>query len=162
MVSNKDITEFLADKVIASQDVSDYCNANFNKDMLVFIGVDVNNPPDIDSLPALIIEPTVKNVGENETNFDYEIALHIGIKGNEKPEISGNKVTYSGVYKIEEIGNILVDLTKKEFATHTNMDTFDVSFYQDEINAFPTYSGVVVASFSVPNTIGNSEIEFYC
>jgi len=160
MITNKEITEFIADKVLASQDVKNFCQTNFGKQLLVMIGVDNNNPPSEAELPCLIVEPTVKNIGSNDTMFDYEIALHIGIKGSEKPTVIGNKVTYDGVYTVEELGNLIVELIKTEFATNTNMDTFDVVFYQDAINAFPTYSGVVLASMSVPNLIGMDKITF--
>jgi len=162
MIVNKDITEFVADNVLASTNIETYCQTNFTKSLMVLVGVDNMNPPDITDLPCLIIEPTVKSVGDKNSNFDYEIALHLGIQGKDKPTITGNKVVYDGVYQIEELGNLVVDLIKKEFAIHTNMNTFDVSFYQDEINAFPTYSGVILASMSVPNVIGENKIIFSC
>lgn len=162
MIVNRDIMEFIADKVLASTDIETYCQTNFNKSLMVIVGVDVMNPPDTTDLPCLVIEPTVKSIGDKNSNFDYEITLQLGIQGKDKPTILGNKVVYDGVYQIEELGNLIVDLIKSEFALHTNMDTFDVSFYQDEINAFPTYSGVVLASMSVPNVIGENKIIFSC
>lgn len=162
MIINKEITEFIATKVLSATTIDDYCIANYGKSLMVFIGVDNNNPPEVEDLPCLIIEPTVKNMGSKDSVFDYEIALHLGIKGADKPIVSGNKVTYEGVYQIEEIGNMVVDLIKNEFSANTNMDTYDVTFYQDEINAFPTYSGVVLASMSVPNVIGLEKITFSC
>jgi len=160
MIINKDITEFIANIVLSSQAIDTFCITNFNKSLLVMVGIDNNNPPSEMELPCLVIEPTVKNIGSKDTIFDYEIALHIGIVGSKKPTVVGNKVTYDGVYIIEELGNLIVDTINSEFATHTNMDTYNVVFYQDEINAFPTYSGVVVASMSVPNVIGTDKITF--
>lgn len=162
MIVNKEITDFIADKVLASAEIEAYCQTNFSQSLMVLIGVDNNNPPEVQDLPCLIVEPTSKNIGSEDSNFDYEIALHIGIEGVDKPTISGNKVVYDGVYQIEELGSLIVDLMKKEFAVNTNMDTFDITFYQDEINAFPTYSGVVLASMSVPNVIGENKITFSC
>lgn len=162
MIVNKDITEFLSDRILASSEVDYYCQNNFHKSLMVFVGVDVNNPPQIKTLPALIIEPTVKNIGEKASSFDYEMAISIGIEGKDEPTIDGNKVLYDGVYKIEELGDLIVELIKNEFSLHTNMDTYDVTFYQDEINAFPTYSGVVLVSFSVPNAIGENKLTFSC
>lgn len=160
MIINKDITEFIADKVIENADIETYCQDNFSQSVLVFIGVDNENPPSEIDFPCLIIEPTVKNIGTNDTNFDYEIVLHLAIKGNEKPLKEGNKITYDGVYKIEELGSIITQMMKNEFSVNTNMDTYDLSFYQDEINSFPVYSGVIVVSMSVPNVIGTDKITF--
>lgn len=160
MISNYEITEFISDKVIASTDVDSFCQAEFSHSLLVMIGVDVNNPPEIADFPCLIIEPTMKNIGSQDSNFDYEIVLHLGIKGSEKPTSVGNKVTYEGIYQIETLGNIIVELLREEFGCNTNMETYDVAFYHDEINAFPTYSGVVVASLAVPHVIGDTQITF--
>jgi len=105
MIVNKDISEFIATIVLASGDIDDFCMLNFNRSLLVMIGVDNNNPPSDIDLPCLIIEPTVKNIGSKDSIFDYEIALHIGIKGTDKPTKDGNKVVYDGIYIVEELGN---------------------------------------------------------
>lgn len=162
MITNKEITEFIADKVLSSQDVDAYCQSNFSKSLMVFVGVDVSNPPDISDLPCLIVEPTVKNNSDNVQTHTYEIVMSLGILGDEKPVTNGNKVVYEGVYKVEELGNLIADTIRTEFSLHTNMDVNDVMFYQDEVNAFPVYGGVVVANMNVPNTIGSDKIEFNC
>lgn len=160
MINNQEITEFIADKVLASSEIDTYCATTFGRSLLVQVGVDINNPPEEVEFPCLIVEPTMKNVGSQDSNFDYEIVLHLGIKGDEKPTISGQKIVYDGIYKIEELGNLIVELLRDEFGCNSNLDTYDVAFYHDEINAFPIYSGVVVASLVVPNVIGSHKIQF--
>lgn len=162
MILNKEITEFLSSEITASAEIENYCQTKYGKSLLVFIGVDVNNPPSEEDMPCLIIEPTVKNIGSQEAKFDYEILLHIAIKGSEKPTVNGNKVLYEGVYDIEELGELIVGVLKKQIGIKSNMDAYGVDFYQDEINAFPVYSGVVVVGMSVPNIIGEDKITFNC
>ena len=162
MILNKEITEFIANELISSSEIDSYCQTTYGKSLLVFIGVDINNPPKEDDMPCIIIEPTVKNIGNKESQFDYEIVLHLAIAGSEKPIINGNKILYSGVYDVEELGDLIVEHLKKQIGIKSNMDAYSVDFYQDEIATFPIYSGVIVVGMSVPNTIGENKIVFNC
>ncbi|BCD61749.1 hypothetical protein NrS5_45 [Nitratiruptor phage NrS-5] len=157
MISNKEITEFIANEIDANQG---YFIDKYNRPLLIMIGVDVNNPPEEADMPLMIIEPTIKNIGDNASDFDYEIVLHYAIEGDNNPIKNGNIVVYSGIYDIEDDGNYLVELLRGSFQCKTNLEMFDIDFYHNEINAFPVYSGTIVVGFSVPNIIGDQKITF--
>lgn len=160
MINNKEITDFLASTITGASEISAFTVTKYGKDLMVFIGVDVQNPPDALDLPCAIIEPTVKNIGSSDSAFDYEVVIHIGIEGSDKPTINGNIVTYDGVYNIEDLGNLIVESIRTAIASSTNLDTYAIDFYIDEIANFPTYSGVILLSMSVPNVIGTNKILF--
>lgn len=160
MINNRQITEFITSEVSTNLDIETYCVDNFSKSILILVGVDVENAPEEESMPILLVEPVIKSIGESNSNFEYEMFLRLLIVGNDKPSTNGNIVTYDGIYQIEELGNMIVELLKESFAQKSNMDVFEVEFYHDEINTFPIYTGSIMINFSVPNTIGCSKIAF--
>lgn len=160
MIDNQEITFFIANTIINDVNIDSFVTTTYGKSVMVFVGVDVQNPPEILDLPCVIIEPTVKNIGSSDSAFDYEIVLHIGVKGEDKPTINGNLITYEGVYDVERLGNLVVEALRTAIASSTNLDAYSIDFYIDEIANFPTYSGVVLFSMSVPNVIGTDKILF--
>ena len=157
MITNKEITNFIANEIESFQDE---IKALMGQKALIFIGIDTNIPPQKEDLPAIAIEPTIKKIGDSESNFDYEIVVRVGVLGSERPIRNNNIILYDGVYKVEELGNLVVDKLRKAFECKTNLDMFDIDFYQDEIVNFPIYTGSIIIGFSVENVIGDSKIEF--
>lgn len=158
MISNREITEFIVSEIDING--QDYFYNKYGRNLLIMVGVDVSNPPEGADMPLMIVEPTVKSIGDSATDFDYEIVLHFAIEGNRTPSKSGNIIRYDGVYAIEEDGNYLVELLRNSFKQKSNLDMFDIDFYHNEINAFPVYTGVIVVGFSIPNVIGEQKINF--
>ena len=158
MISNKEITEFIATEIDTGANA--YFVGKYSRPLLILVGVDVNNPPKEADMPLMVIEPTVKNIGDSATDFDYEMVLHLSVEGTSQPTKDGNIIRYEGIYDIEEDGNYLVELLRNSFKCKTNLEMFDIDFYHNEINSFPVYTGAIVIGFSVPNVIGGTKITF--
>ena len=156
MITNKEISEFLITKLSNSIELRDYCNDNFGKEPLIFLGIDTENPPKERDYPLISLAPLANEMSDSNTNYDYEIVLHIFIKDGD-PNITGNIIRYEGIYKVEEFGNIVVKELKEAFC-NTNLEAYDITFYNHEITLFPIYTGAVVINFSVPNVIGDEQL----
>ena len=156
MITNKEISEFLISALSTSTALESFTQAKFSKSALIFLGIDIENPPQTTDYPLLAIAPLVNDLSDENTNYDYEIVIHLMIDGK-KPTVDGNIVRYESIYEIEEMGNILVDELKHAFC-NTNLDTYDISFYNHEITMFPVYTGTIVIHFSVPNVIGDTKL----
>ena len=157
MITNQEISEFLIAKLASSIELEDYSQNQFSKSPLIFLGIDTENPPHTTDYPLLAIAPMVNEMSDSNTNYDYEMVIHLMIKGDENPNTVGNVIKYEGIYKIEEMGNIIVDELKCAFSS-TNLDSYDITFYNHEITLFPIYSGAIVINFSVPNVIGDAKL----
>jgi len=157
MITNQEISEFLISKLSNSSQLSDYANANFGKDPLIFLGIDVENPPKDSDYPIIALSPLVNEMSDSNTNFDYEIVLHIFIEGGKTPNITDNVVRYEGIYKVEGLGNIVVKELKDAFCD-TNLEAYEITFYNHEITLFPIYTGAVIVNFSVPNVVGDTQL----
>jgi len=157
LITNKEISEFLISALTASTNLETYSQNQFSKSPLIFLGIDTENPPHTTDYPLLAIAPIVNEMSDNNTNYDYEMVVHLMMNGDETPNIVGNVIKYEGIYKIEEMGNIIVDELKSAFG-NTNLDSYDISFYNHEITLFPIYSGAIVIHFSVPNVIGDAKL----
>lgn len=160
MISNIEITEFFISTVKASNEIKEYCEQNFNKPLTQFIGVDIEKAPEKDEFPVLIYEPVIKQIGNAEEEFDYEFHLRLAIMGDKKPKVEGNVVRYDGIYHVEKLGNLICEAIRKAVSCKSNLDTYDINFYHDEINVFPLYSGAIILRFSVPHVIGDNQIIF--
>jgi len=157
LITNKEISEFLINTLSVSINLETYSQNQFSKSPLIFLGIDTENPPHTKDYPLLAIAPMVNEMSDSNTNYDYEMVIHLMVKGEETPNISGNVIKYEGIYKIEEMGNIIVDELKNAFC-NTNLDSYEITFYNHEITLFPIYSGAIVIHFSVPNVIGDAKL----
>jgi hypothetical protein len=157
LITNKEISEFLIDKLSISTSLETYSQSQFSKSPLIFLGIDTENPPHTTDYPLLAIAPMTNEMSDSNTNYDYEMVIHLMINGSENPTTNGNVIKYEGIYKIEEMGNIVVEELKSAFNC-TNLDSYEITFYNHEITLFPIYSGAIVINFSVPNIIGNDKL----
>lgn len=160
MVNNIEITEFLLSQVKNSDEIGEFCRRNFKRSLLQMVGVDINNAPESGDAPFLIYEPIIKNIGDQEAEFEYEFYLRLGVKGSDKAEKDGDIVRYKGIYQIEELGNLIVGAIKNSIDCKSNLEAYEINFYHDEINVFPLYSGTIILRFSVPHVIGQEQIKF--
>lgn len=159
MITNKIITEFLIDELKDETSIKEYCKNELKAEFKIYVGVDVNNAPTKDDMPLLLIEPLIKNIGDSEKNFDYEMLLKVLVKGFDKPKIDSNVVVYDGIYEVEHLGGLIVEKLQTSLSK-TNLDTYEIGYYSDEINAFPIYSGTILINLSVPNVIGCEKLKF--
>lgn len=159
MITNKEITEFLVEELKDDIGIKNYCENELKSKFSIFVGVDVNNAPTKDDMPLLLIEPLIKNIGDSEKNFDYEMLLKVLIKGFDKPKVNENVVIYDGIYEVESLGGLIVDKLQNSFSK-TNLDTYEIGYYSDEINSFPIYTGTILINLSVPNVIGCEKLKF--
>lgn len=160
MINYRQITEFIVKSINEDKKVKDYVQTMYNKEIHIFVGANVEDPPKKDKMPLVLVEPIMKNIGNAEIKFNYEIVLKIAIAGFNKPKIEENIVIYDGIYEVEELGNLVVEALRVAFNTKSNLDAYDIDFYHDEINAFPIYTGTIAIGFNVPNVIGCTKIEF--
>lgn len=158
MVSNTELVEFMLKVILANDEINEYCKTHFNTSLLLLVGVDVNNAPQENEMPILILEPVVKNLG-TQSDFEYEFFLKLALKGNKEPKLGDDGVLrYEGIYQIEELGNLIALTIEKAINCQTNIDTSEVNFYHDEIAYFPLYSGTIIISFSLPKVIGDRQL----
>ena len=157
MITNQEISELLISALSNSTAINDYSTAKWNKNPLIMLGIDIEKPPFDTDYPLFAIAPMVNQMSDNNTNFDYEIVVHVFIKGADEPTINGNIVRYTGIYEVEDIGNIAVQELKDAFC-NTNLEAYDITFYNHEITLFPIYTGAIVINFSVPNVIGTTKL----
>lgn len=160
MINYRQITQFIIKTINESTDIRQYVQNTYNKEIKIFVGANTEDPPGKDEMPLLLIEPIIKNIGNAEVNFNYEMLLKVALVGFDKPKVEDNVIIYDGIYEVEELGGLVVEALRKAFGKKSNLDTYDIDFYHDEINAFPIYTGTITIGFNVPNVLGCEKIEF--
>jgi len=159
-ISNREIKNFIIASLVADTAINDYCNSKFAKTLMILSGIDVTNPPKETDYPVFSIDPLQKDIGESNSDFTYQLLTHLAIAGDDKPLIAGDVVEFTGIDLVEELADLITDNLKKSFSEGSNLEMFDITFYHDEITAFPTYSGAIAITFEVPNVIGCDKITF--
>lgn len=154
MITNKQISEAMIECVNTNTKIQEYCIKTFKQEPLIFLGIDIQNPPRETEYPALIFEPLKKEIARDSKELQYIFLIRVVIKGNDKPELTGNIARYAGVYQVEELGNLICDAVYNKLGCNTNLTIQECDFYQDEINVFPVYSGTVITVFTIENVIG--------
>jgi len=160
VISNKEIKNFIMDKILADAPIDHFCVANFNRSLLVMSGINEAKPPEAEDYPVFLIDPIDKTIGESNSNFTHQILCHLVITGDTEPLVVGNRIEHTGTDVLEELGDLIIDCLKKNIDAYSNLEMFDISFFHNPINAFPHYSGAIEINFEVPNIIGCNKITF--
>lgn len=163
MLLNTQIINFMKEIFTNDNELKAYVMKEFNKELVLLVGIDVNASVERELIPAIVIEPLTKQVGEKNKDFIFTLLIRILIKGNEMPKQTRLKDIilneYTGIYQVEKIGEFLINGIKNRLC-ETNVENESIEFYHDEIDSFPMCSGAVVFEFSLPNLIGEEEIKF--
>jgi len=94
-----DLITKIRDALKDQEDITTWCQANFEQDHHVYICYDERNPPPEDHYPILVISATEQ---ERSLRVDYgsmTVEIGYGIM-DETKSTSGNVVTYTGQQKI--------------------------------------------------------------
>ncbi|EAJ1232636.1 hypothetical protein YY92_08170 [Campylobacter fetus] len=157
MINNTEIAELIIRAINKTEMINEYCNAEFKKSLILCVGTDIKNPPKGADVPFLFFEPIIKEISDTLPYYTYEFYSTLLIEGSDKPEIKKNVVRYNGIYQIETLGDLICEAIKSEINC-SNLELIDCSFYHNQIDVFPIYSGTIVIKFAISNVIGDEKL----
>ena len=161
MATNKEIIQWLQDKIASSTDITDYCNTNFSKEQTVFVGVNADDVPRkeekegvvvVNNFPFATIVPLPDKTGDMP-NGSYSLAIGFGIEDG-ATTVSGKKVTYEGLYAVEESANFVEDILEIDLTDETNAQNLSMTYHNEPIEEYPFCFGVIQVSFNLPIYVG--------
>lgn len=101
----------LQDLITLDADVKAYCQTNYGKDPLVFLGSDDEDPPDPETdYPVIVIfavDRDERGEGDNITRYSAEVGVGI-VNDTVETGVSGKK-TYPGKKQAEELRELVED-----------------------------------------------------
>lgn len=155
-VLNHEVLDFICGEIKDVQEIKDFCDLNFGKENItIYLGADERLPPESwEVYPVIVISPLPKDIGEANAQSDYSFMTTVLIEGSKKPVVDGNVVKYDGIYKIEQLSTIILDLLEESFSSKTNVEALDIKYIQAPILNFPIVEADIVIKFSMGHAIG--------
>lgn len=155
-ILNHEVLDFIRDEIKDNADIKAYTLAQFNKENIsLFIGADERRPPEgWDVYPAIVICPLPKELGSAKMQSENSFMVTVLIQGDKRPVEVGNVTTYYGIYQIEDLSTIILNILEDAFSTKTNVDGIDIKYISAPVLNFPYYEADIVISFDTTHTIG--------
>lgn len=156
-IQNYEVLDFIADEIKDVPSIKTFCDTNFDKENItIYLGADERLPPESwENYPVVVIAPLPRDTGEANSQSEYSFMATVLIEGSEKPIIDGNIVKYDGIYKIEEMTTLILDLLENSFSSKTNVEALDIRYIQAPIINFPIVEADIIVKFSVGHAIGS-------
>lgn len=132
--------------------LNNWCKTNFGCLPFIFLGVDAQNPPGIDSLPFIAILPEPTEEGEEVNILNFAIEISYGIDGDYYKKTHDDRViTYPAIQKIDVFGEHIWDVVT---TSSYNVALSQMSLSIEAIEFWPMMLGQMSIRVNVPNTIG--------
>ena len=147
------LIDTLSAAVATDADLSAWCQANYGRGPMVFIGFDERNPPAADDLPAVILYPVSKAVGLMRTGKDHGVMVECWLENDGLRPRDGiaNIVEYTGSYHIEQIRKLVENVSRSIDTGDAILAEADIEY--DTVSHFPAFFAVMLLTYqeeSVP------------
>jgi hypothetical protein len=131
--------------------INDFCQTNFGKTPVIFVGLDLENPPTLNDCPLIIIRPGMKDEGELDP-FVYTLSIGWAVV-NESKSVAGSVAEYAGIWQCDYLGqliySVLGEISSGNPVTHL---TYDLN----PIDYFPQFVGEMTLVTEVHPAIGGT------
>jgi len=88
--------------IAADQELQEWCLETFGKELTVFVGVDLENPPETSDYPVCALLDIIEKRGESQSsqifNLDFSVAVY-----DEEIKTDGQLRIFSGLPKVAEL-----------------------------------------------------------
>jgi hypothetical protein len=101
------IVTVFADALAADTTLNDYCQAQFGKDVTIYIGYNGQSLPGKTNCPYVVLNPDQKVEGADETVYQYTLTVDWAI-ANETQTTGGKIVKLNGVEQCDRLGQLIL------------------------------------------------------
>jgi hypothetical protein len=110
------VTTF-ANALAADATLNDYCQAQFEKDVTIFIGYNGQSLPATTNCPYIVINPDPKVEGAAETVYKYTITVDWSV-ANETQTTNGKIVALTGLGQCDALGQLILECLNQISSDH--------------------------------------------
>jgi hypothetical protein len=145
-----------AEALAADPNITDFCQAKYGKQQIIYLGMDTKHLPNSDNCPRIIIQIGEKLEGEGERQHQYILTVGWTIK-NEKFAQADNIIEYAGMQECDDLGQLIyscINSVNPDFPIETA--TYTIA----PIDFFPQFVGDLEAVITINNVIGVGQIEY--
>jgi hypothetical protein len=152
MINVNDILELFATKLAASTALDAWCQTNFGKDLTIFLGVDVREPPGKAFAPFVVLQPGPAQEGDEVSMFSYQVTVDWCIV-QEETTVTGNVRRIKGLELCDDMGRLILDELRPA-SVNVTLSTWNYTVEQVEF--FPMIMAGLDLTLNVPHLIGGS------
>lgn len=141
MSTTRQMIETVRDILAADKDVLAWCQANFARDLTVYVGIDEAQPAPPEDYPLAAVIDLRARAGNTANRRAWDLLLGLGVV-QETITVNGNIHTYDGFLQAEE----LRDLAENALLKGLSRPRVSAGGWSARINMFPTFVSYTLIS----------------
>lgn len=142
------------DAIANSTAIEEFCLNKYSKELTLFIGIDMKNPPSKQDCPYIIILPGVKKEGYKAKENVYALSLGWAIVNdnyNISTSQSGKVVEFIGNDDADELGQLILEEIAK---VNTSSQIAAVDYQIEPADFFPQFLGQMILELEIESPPG--------
>ena len=139
-----------------SVELSNFCTDNYNKTIAIGIGADERREWGGSDAPFALIVPASVETGMSQRDLGFTFDIDLGIKDDVFEDYEGEDIAEMlGVYKIDEMANIVVDLIETMASSYNaKADLMTIQF--DSSTFFPLHVATITVQVQMDHVINGT------
>jgi hypothetical protein len=154
-IAINEILETFAASLAADTALNNYCQAQFSKDVTIYLGYNGETPPAATNCPYIVIYPDQKGEGADENIYQYTIPVDWAV-ANETQTTSGKIVTLAGIGQCDAMGQLILECLNEVSADHPIVKAaYRIAATKTEAaTLYPQIAGQMKLTINVARSIG--------
>jgi hypothetical protein len=151
-----DIANWVASSIKAYQPLIDFCNDTYDKNITIYSGMDMLNPPQSDTAPFTILYRDVTNLGQAVKSSSYVLTVQTAIEDPTIDDTDMQIIKYLGEENITSLSMLIYDAIRLSAPSGVCVEEMEFAFDNSQ---FPLYQSIGVITIRIPTVIGG-QIKF--
>lgn len=149
-----DLLKSFRDQLSTSNEIEDYCQANFSKSLLIGVGHDERREWGAEDAPFITLIPTYLNSGITQSIVSFSFDFDVGISDNTFEDYDENNVIeMQGFYKLDGLVNLVLDAcTNHAVGRNAIADVANISY--DTSTFFPLHIATMSVTVEAQTVLG--------
>ena len=140
--------------ILNTSSINTWCNANYSKNLSVFVGYNMEDSPKVSDAPFCVIVPITYERGNSNDEYRFTLEFNIGVYNRTYSNFNGNgALEWKGLYHADALTELIIGALESDIS---NASVDIVGYNLEDLSIYPTAIATLDVDISITNVLGGT------